>query len=123
MKYRKYFEGVLQIAESIAANWMNDFSQEIKKYPKWKTWKDNIKEGELVLVMEQKNPLKQKNWPLGIVQKVISTTINPNDPDNRKEVVRKCLVRYRTSTDSKVDVYLRHTRHLIPLNLWHQWNN
>ena len=122
MKYRKYFEDVLQIAESIATKWMEDFSQEIKKYPKWKTWTDNIKEGDLVLVMEMKNPLKQKNWPLGIVHKVIPSSTKPNDPDKRKEVVRKCLVRYRTSSDGKVDVYLRHTRHLIPLNLWNHWN-
>ena len=122
IKYRHYFEEVLKIAEATAAKWMNDFSQEIKKYPKWKTWQDNIKVGELVLVMEHKNPLKKKNWPLGIIHDVIREK-DSNNPKASGEVIRKCLVRYCTSPDHGVGTYLRHTRHLIPLNLWHQWND
>ena len=110
IKYRRYYQDICEFAEVISKRWMEDFAKELKKYPKWKTWTKNVKVGDLVLVIEQ-NPLKSKDWPLGIITRVFE---NPKD-----KVVRKCHVRYKTSTDSRLGVYLRHVRNLIPLGLWH----
>ena len=113
VKYRRYYQEILQFAEITAKRWMEEFAKDLKKYPKWKTWTNNVKVGDLVVVVEH-NPLKSKNWPLGIVTKTFESP--------RDHVVRTCQVKYRTSEDSKLGTYLRHVRNLIPLNLWHDIN-
>ena len=90
---------------------MREFSKELKKFPKWKAWNENVKVGDIVVVIEQ-NPLKSKDWPLGIVTKIFE--------DPKDNIVRKCHVKYRTSIDSRMGIYLRHVRNLIPLGLWHE---
>ena len=113
MKYRRYFQEILQFAETTSKRWIEEFAKDLKKYPKWKAWTKNVKVGDLVVVIEH-NPLKSKNWPMGIVTK---TYENPKD-----QTVRTCHVKYRTSEDSRLGTYLRHVRNLIPLNLWHDIN-
>ena len=111
VSYRRYYEDICQYAEEICQRWTNDFAKELKKYPKWRTWQENVKVGDLVVVIES-NPLKVKDWPLGLITKVF-----PNARDN---IVRKCHVKYKTREDAKVGIYLRHARNLIPLGLWHE---
>ena len=110
VKYRRYYQEICQFAEDISKKWMEEFAKDLKKYPKWKTWSKNVKVGDLVVVIEQ-NPLKSKDWPLGIVTKTFE--------NSRDHVVRTCHVKYKTSESSKVGTHLRHVRNLIPLNLWH----
>ena len=87
----------------------------MKKFPKWKKWSPNAKVGDIVVVIEA-NPLKTRDWPLGIITKVF--------PDSKDNVVRKCHVKYKTSSsdDSRLGIYLRHVRNLIPLGIWHEIN-
>ena len=92
IKYRRYFEEILAFANATASRWIEDFSKEIKTYPKWRSWKDNIKVGDLVLVMERKNPLKNKNWPLGIVHEILPSNDNTEDHPGKKTVVRKQVI-------------------------------
>ena len=113
LKYRSYYEEVLKFAEISFQKFIEEFKLEYKKYPKWKTWRENIKEGDLVVVMD-KNPLRSKDWNLGLVTKIFE--------DENDKVVRKCLVRYKVAGDKTVGIYLRHTRNLIPLGLWHELN-
>ena len=110
VKYRRYYQEICQFAEDISKKWMEEFAKDLKKYPKWKTWSKNVKVGDLVVVIEQ-NPLKSKDWPLGIVTKTFE--------NSRDHVVRTCHVKYKTPESSKVGTHLRHVRNLIPLNLWH----
>ena len=112
IKYRRYYEEICQYAEEVSQRWTDEFAKELKKYPKWKTWQENVKVGDLVVVIES-NPLKSRDWPLGIITKVF--------PDPRDNVVRKCHVKYKTQTDKQkqLGIYLRPVRNLIPLNLWH----
>ena len=62
----------------------------------------------------ENNPLKSRDWPLGLITKVF--------PDSRDNVIRKCHVKYKTQADARLGIYLRHVRNLIPLNLWHNMN-
>ena len=113
-KYRRYYEEIMDFAQLSFHKFLDEFTLHYQKYPKWKSWRQNVQEGELVIVMD-KNPLKSKDWSLGLITKVY--------PDGKDDVVRRCLVRYKVAGDKTVGVYLRHTRNLIPLGLWHQFNN
>ena len=113
IRYRRYYQEICAFAEEVGQRWMQEFSKELKKYPKWKVWTQNVKIGDIVVVIEQ-NPLKSKDWPLGIITNVF--------PSSQDKVVRKCHVKYRTSEDSRLGIYLRHVRNLIPLGLWHDLN-
>ena len=111
VRYKRYFQEIYTFAEQISQRWMREFSKELKKFPKWKAWNENVKVGDIVVVIEQ-NPLKSKDWPLGMVTKIFE--------DPKDNIVRKCHVKYRTSIDSRMGIYLRHVRNLIPLGLWHE---
>ena len=113
VRFRRYYQEIFQFAESVSKRWMEEFAKDLRKYPKWKTWTKNVKVGDLVVVIES-NPLKSKNWPLGIVTKIFE--------NSKDQVVRTCHVKYKTSEDSQLGIYLRHVRNLIPLNLWHDIN-
>ena len=112
-KYRRYYEEIMEFAQLSFRKFLDEFTLHYQKYPKWKSWRQNVQEGELVIVMD-KNPLKSKDWNLGLITKVY--------PDNNDNIVRRCLVRYKVAGDKTVGIYLRHTRNLIPLGLWHELN-
>ena len=113
-QYRKHYEDLCSIVNQSFKRWMEEFTIAYQKYPKWKSWKENVKVGDLVIVIET-NPLKQKDWSLGIITQTF--------PDERDQIVRKCLVRYKKSGEKSLSTYLRYTRNLIPLGLWHQPND
>ena len=115
IRYRRYYEEIWEFAEATGRRWVEEFSKELKKFPKWKKWSPNAKVGDIVVVIEA-NPLKTRDWPLGIITKVF--------PDSKDNVVRKCHVKYKTSSsdDSRLGIYLRHVRNLIPLGIWHEIN-
>ena len=113
-KYRQYYEEICELADRSFKKWVEEFTIAYQKYPKWKSWRKNVKEGDLVIVIDNDPFKKKKDWGLGIVTRVY--------PSDRDQIVRKCLVRYRTSEEKTLGTYLRHTRNLIPLGLWHQLN-
>ena len=112
-KYRQYYENLTEFANQLFQRWRDEFKIVYQKYPKWKAWRQNAKEGDLVLVTEN-NPLTPKDWSLGIIVKTY--------PDKADGIVRKCLVRYKIEGSKILGTHLRHTRNMIPLNLWHNFN-
>ena len=100
--YKKQWQHVQNLADAFWKRWRQEYLSALQVRKKWTHDKDNIKEGDVVLVKDEL--VKRNEWPIGLITKCI--------PSEDKKV-RK--VEVRVVKQGTVRVYQRPVTQLILL--------
>jgi len=84
--FRKRWRFVQHLANQFWNRWIKEYLPELQRRKKWQNTVDNVKEGDLVLLMDENLP--RRVWPLGVIVEVIM---------GRDKFVRSVRVRTRAS--------------------------
>ena len=69
--YKSNWKHVQVLAEKFWKRWKDEFLQNLQTRRKWKTVKENIKEGDVVMLREK--DMKRCDWPTGVVEEAIQS--------------------------------------------------
>jgi len=85
-QYRKKWRFVQHVANQFWTRWKREYIPSLQKRKKWQDQQQNVKVGDLILLVEENLP--RRVWPLGLVTEVIM---------GRDGLVRSVRVRTRVS--------------------------
>ena len=100
--FRSQWKYVQVLANTFWSRWKQEYIRTLQKRSKWTDEKINLKEGDVVILKEQKD--NRNFWPLGIVERVF-----PSEDG----LVRKLEV--RVTKDNKVFRYIRPVTQVVSL--------
>lgn len=105
LTHRKRWRVVQATADHFWRRWMSEYLPTLTERRKWLTKERNLREGDIVLVIDDRNPRGQ--WPLGVVTRVhpgpdgVTRTadVRHRGTELRRPVAKLCLLEATTERD------------------------